>query len=53
MLHVGPMISSRKITCIGVKMLGNFQPRNSGSDTVRMIGMWMEMMYCIAFFRLP
>jgi hypothetical protein len=37
--HVGPIISSRKIMWIGVKMFGYFQPNNNGSEAVKIIGM--------------
>ena len=38
--------------CTGEKILGYTHPRTSGINTIIMIGMCMEMMYWMAFFRL-
>jgi hypothetical protein len=41
--QVGPMINSRKITWIGVNMLGYFQPNNNGNEAVRIMGICIEI----------
>ena len=50
--QVGPMIISRKIMCTGEKIFGYIQPNANGRNTVRIIGIWIEMIYCMAFLRL-
>ena len=52
MEQVCAMISSRKITCSGLKMFGYFHPKMSGREAVRMIGIWMDMIYRMALTRL-
>ena len=48
MLQVGPMISSKKMTWIGEKMLGYFHPNNNGKVTMD-IRICIEIIYWIAF----
>jgi hypothetical protein len=36
--QVGPIINSKKITCIGEKIFGKIQPKAKGINTVKMIG---------------
>lgn len=51
MEHVGPIISSRKITCTGENILVYFQNNNKGIVTIKIIGICIDIMYCIAFLR--
>ena len=39
------MISSRKITWTGEKIFVNFQDKNKGSVTIRITGMWIEIIF--------